>query len=168
MVNWMVEVTRNFKCCEETFFLAVSLMDRYTKKTTEQQLKLEEDLHLMGLTCMFVASKFEDRQPLTLHQLVKLIGHGKFTPAEVKAYEIRVLKALNYQLAAAPTVYYFLQALLNHPSLNKNKLRPLQVAVFLAKLTCHDYHLSTNVKPAALARSVKEVADCLHREELIE
>ena len=29
MVDWMVEVLTAFKCSDQTFFLAVSLMDRY-------------------------------------------------------------------------------------------------------------------------------------------
>lgn len=29
MVDWMVEVMTAFKCADQTFFIAVSLMDRY-------------------------------------------------------------------------------------------------------------------------------------------
>jgi hypothetical protein len=29
MIDWMIEVLTNFKCEDQTFFLAVSLMDRY-------------------------------------------------------------------------------------------------------------------------------------------
>jgi Cyclin, N-terminal domain/Cyclin, C-terminal domain len=29
MVDWIVEVMTAFKCAEQTFFLAISLMDRY-------------------------------------------------------------------------------------------------------------------------------------------
>lgn len=31
MVDWMIEVLTNFKCDDQTFFLAVSLLDRYLK-----------------------------------------------------------------------------------------------------------------------------------------
>lgn len=31
MVDWMIEVLMNFKCDDLTFFLAISLMDRYFK-----------------------------------------------------------------------------------------------------------------------------------------
>ncbi len=31
MVDWMIEVLTNFKCDDQTYFLAVSLMDRYFK-----------------------------------------------------------------------------------------------------------------------------------------
>lgn len=31
MVDWMIEVLTNFKCDDQTFFLSVSLLDRYFK-----------------------------------------------------------------------------------------------------------------------------------------
>jgi len=33
MVDWMIEVLTNFKCDDLTYFIAVSLMDRYFKGT---------------------------------------------------------------------------------------------------------------------------------------
>jgi len=33
MIDWMVEVLTNFKCDDLTFFIAVSLMDRFFKAT---------------------------------------------------------------------------------------------------------------------------------------
>jgi hypothetical protein len=33
MIDWMIEVLTNFKCDDQTFFLAVSLMDRFFKHT---------------------------------------------------------------------------------------------------------------------------------------
>ena len=46
-----------FKCAERTFFLAVAIMDSYYGKRKEALP--EEDLHLTGVTCMFLASKYE-------------------------------------------------------------------------------------------------------------
>jgi len=58
MVDWMIEVLTNFKCEDQTFFLAISLLDRYLKGSPKPQEIA--DLHLMGVTCMFIASKYED------------------------------------------------------------------------------------------------------------
>src|SRR4051812_37928674 len=35
MIDWMIEVLTNFKCDDQTFFLAVSLLDRYFKAKQE-------------------------------------------------------------------------------------------------------------------------------------
>lgn len=67
MVDWMVEVMTAFKCAEQTFFLAISIMDRYFAKLASkgESIKLA-DLHTIGITCMFMASKYEDIYPLLL------------------------------------------------------------------------------------------------------
>ena len=61
MVDWMIEVLTNFKCDDQTFFLAVSLLDRYFKLKPET--REVGDLHILGVTCMFMASKYEDIYP---------------------------------------------------------------------------------------------------------
>ena len=64
MVDWMVEVLTNFRCDEQTFFLSISLMDRYFKWCAKA--KKLDDLHLIGVTSMFIASKYEDIYPLKM------------------------------------------------------------------------------------------------------
>ena len=64
MVDWIIEVLTNFSCADQTFFTAVSMMDRYLK-ATQERLPVTQ-LHLIGVTCMFVASKFEDLSPLRM------------------------------------------------------------------------------------------------------
>ena len=62
MIDWMFEVLTAFKMSEQTFFLAVQYMDRYIAES-EKLLDLSQ-LHLIAITCMFLASKFEDISPL--------------------------------------------------------------------------------------------------------
>ena len=37
MVDWMIEVLTNFKCDDQTFFLSVSLLDRFLKNQGDCQ-----------------------------------------------------------------------------------------------------------------------------------
>jgi hypothetical protein len=73
MIDWMIEVLTNFKCDDQTFFLSVSLMDRYFKGCKD--IKAVGDLHIIGVTCMFVASKYEDIYPLKMKTVFEKIGH---------------------------------------------------------------------------------------------
>ena len=75
MIDWMFEVIYAFKMSEQTFFLSVQYMDRFISQA-KRILKLEE-LHLIGITCMFIASKYEDITPLYLKTMVKKVSHGK-------------------------------------------------------------------------------------------
>ena len=77
MIDWIFEVLTAFKMSEQTFFLSVQYMDRYIAKVSKI-LPLEQ-LHIVGITCMFIASKYEDITPLFMPTVVKRIGHNRFT-----------------------------------------------------------------------------------------
>lgn len=76
MVDWMVEVLTAFKCSDQTFFIAVNLMDRYFDALNKQAIPLNlNELHLTGVVCMFMASKYEDVYPLLMKTVFNKIGH---------------------------------------------------------------------------------------------
>ena len=76
MVDWMIEVLSSYKMTEETFFRSVYLMDAFMKKSPR---KLEiKDLHLVGVTAMFSAAKYEEIHPLKLSVIYDKIARKKF------------------------------------------------------------------------------------------
>lgn len=82
MVDWMIEVLTNFKSDDQTFFLACSLLDRYFKgkeKTCEVT-----DLHIIGVTTMFIASKYEDYYPIKMKIVFEKIAHQKLKVEDIK------------------------------------------------------------------------------------
>ena len=89
MVDWMVEVLTTFKTSEQTFFLAINLMDRYFK-TIDKSLPGSE-LHLAGVVSMFIASKYEDVVPLMMKTVVNKIGHNKFELRQIEEKELELL-----------------------------------------------------------------------------
>ena len=106
MVDWMVEVLNNFKCDDQTFFLAVSLIDRFFKNSNSN--KQPKDLHLIGLTCMFIASKFEDIYPLKMNLVNEKIAFNKFEIKEIIQQELEILNKIEYKINI-PTVLDFLK-----------------------------------------------------------
>jgi hypothetical protein len=77
MVDWVVEVLSVYKCEQETYFLSVYIMDSYIFKSPA--IITTDEIHIIGLTAMFVASKFEDMIPIRMSSLVSKIGHDLFT-----------------------------------------------------------------------------------------
>ena len=77
MVDWMIEVMSSFNQEDKTFFLAVSLMDRYFENSADS--KRVDELHLIGVTAMFMASKAEDSLPLDIQTVHESIVHRKFS-----------------------------------------------------------------------------------------
>ena len=98
MVDWMIEVLTNFKCDDQTFFLAVSLLDRFFK--LKQETREISDLHLIGVTSMFIASKYEDIYPLKMKMVYEKIAHKKLSIEKIKSLEMDILKTIKYRIPA--------------------------------------------------------------------
>jgi hypothetical protein len=109
MIDWMIEVLTNFKCDDQTFFLSVSLLDRFFKM--KHETREIADLHIIGVTTMFIASKYEDIYPLKMKMVYEKIAHKKLPIEKIKSLEMDILKAINYRIPA-PTSYDFLKVYL--------------------------------------------------------
>ena len=109
MVDWMIEVLTNFRCDDQTFFLAINLLDRYFKNCVGS--KEVSDLHVTGVTTMFIASKFEDIYPLKMKTVFEKIAHKKLDIQKIKTLELEIMKAIEYKIHA-PTVLDFLKVYL--------------------------------------------------------
>lgn len=109
MVDWMIEVLTNFKCDDQTFFLSVSLLDRFFKG--KQETREISDLHIIGVTTMFIASKYEDIYPLKMKMVYEKIAHKKLSIEKIKSLEMDILKVINYRISA-PTSLDFLKVYL--------------------------------------------------------
>lgn len=77
MVDWMVEVLAVYKSEDDTLFLAVHIMDLFIDKFITA-IRTEE-IHLIGITSMFIASKFEDVIPIRMNSVVGKIAHNMFS-----------------------------------------------------------------------------------------
>jgi Flp pilus assembly CpaF family ATPase len=81
-------------------------MDRYFKVKSEP--REVSDLHMIGVTSMFISSKYEDIYPLKMKMVFEKIAHKKLSIEKIKAQEMDLLKAINYRIPA-PTSYEFLK-----------------------------------------------------------
>ena len=108
MVDWMIEVLSNYRCDESTFFESVNLMDRYFKVCGEKNQVLQPvELHLIGVTSMFIASKFQDIYPLRLRIMQDKIAHRKLSCDDIKNKEDEITRYLNY-VVGLPTIWDFI------------------------------------------------------------
>jgi len=89
--------------------LAVALLDRYFKG--KQESREISDLHIIGVTVMFIASKYEDIYPLKMKMVFEKIAHKKLPIEKIKTLELEILKTINYKIAM-PTPLDFLKVYL--------------------------------------------------------
>jgi hypothetical protein len=139
MVDWMVEVLTTFKNSDQTFFLAINLMDRSFKQSTASLPSSE--LHLAGVVSMFIASKYEDIVPLLMRTVVNKIGHNKFTVRQIEEKELDLLKIIEYKVGA-PTVKEFLDRFLEElTDLIPKSDKFYKALMCLSKMSCFSYEL---------------------------
>ena len=80
MSDWMIEVCTSFKCAPRTYFLAVTIMDKYLITSLQNGIVRENsEIHLMGVVSMYLASKYEDVYPLHSKIISEKIAHGAIT-----------------------------------------------------------------------------------------
>ncbi|RVW49677.1 Cyclin-A3-4 [Vitis vinifera] len=59
LVDWLVEVAEEYKLVSDTLFLCISYIDRFLSSHALRRDKLQ----LLGVSCMLIASKFEEISP---------------------------------------------------------------------------------------------------------
>ena len=94
LIDWLIEVHTRFHLLPETIFLAVNIIDRFLSARVVELEKLQ----LVGITAMFIASKYEE--VLSPHvQNFKHVADDGFSEDEILKAERFVLAALNYDLS---------------------------------------------------------------------
>ena len=99
MVDWLVEVTTAFKASERTYHLAIRLFDDYLRSTA--QVLENSNVHLVGLSALHLASKYEDRQPLSSKLIADHISHGAHSRQDLMRMQDRMLCTLEFDLDRA-------------------------------------------------------------------
>lgn len=93
LFNWLLEVSSTFKLSSRTIFLCGNIFDRYTQLVPAHPKALQ----LLGLVCLYIASKFEDIHPPQASDLCLLVDNI-FVTSQIVDLESKILIALKYEL----------------------------------------------------------------------
>ncbi|KAF2018834.1 A/B/D/E cyclin [Aaosphaeria arxii CBS 175.79] len=153
LVDWLLEVHTRFRLLPETLFLAVNIIDRFLSTKIVQLDRLQ----LVGVTAMFIASKYEE--VLSPHvQNFRHVADDGFTEEEILSAERFVLAALNYDLSY-PNPMNFLRRI---SKADNYDIQTRTLGKYLLEIGCLDHrflaHPPSEVAAAAmyLARLVLE------------
>ena len=133
LVDWLVEVSEEFRLVPETLFLSVSYVDRYLRSEKVPR----KSLQLLGVACIFLAAKFEEIYSPQICDLCD-ITDNTYVHDQVVGMERKVLQALNFRLCQ-PTVNFFLTHYVAENGLDED-------AVFVSRYLCeltllhHSFH----------------------------
>ncbi|XP_063680931.1 G2/mitotic-specific cyclin-B-like [Bolinopsis microptera] len=93
LVDWLIQVHLKFKLLQETLYLTVAILDRYLSVTDIKRDKLQ----LTGVTCMLIASKFEEIYAPEVNDFVYITDNA-YTFQNILDMEINVLNTLEFDL----------------------------------------------------------------------
>ena len=143
LIDWLVEVHLKFKLMPETLYLTVNLIDRFLEKEQIMRNKLQ----LVGVTAMFVASKYEEirgndpRSHLpSVLSFVHISDYG-YTRDDILRMEGLMLARLNFQLTA-PNAFVFVKRFAKVAGIATTPRSTTELlANYLVELTLQDYKM---------------------------
>lgn len=101
LVDWLVEVTEEYKFQTETLYLAVSCIDRFLSSMSVERGKLQ----LVGTAALFIACKYEEIQPPDASEFA-FITDDAYSKRQVLRMEKLLLKVLGFNISV-PSSYLF-------------------------------------------------------------
>jgi len=137
LIDWLVEVHTQFGLLQETLYMAIYLIDRYLQCEGLVIKSPKTKLQLIGVTAMFIAAKVEEMYAPDLLDFV-YITDGASTAEEVKACELKILSALNFNVTR-PHSLHFLRRNSKAGDANQEQHN---LAKFLMECTIGEYELA--------------------------
>ncbi|XP_022720887.1 cyclin-A2-4-like [Durio zibethinus] len=150
LVDWLVEVSEEYKLVPDTLYLTVHLIDWFLSQNYIERQRLQ----LLGITCMLIASKYEEICAPRVEEFC-FITDNTYNREEVLKLESQVLKYFGFQIFA-PTAKTFLRRFLRAAQASYKLQSPSieleYLANYLAELTLIDYGF-LNFAPSIVAAS---------------
>ncbi|KAI6649155.1 G2/mitotic-specific cyclin-A-like [Oopsacas minuta] len=145
LVDWLVEVSTEYKLKTQTLFLAINYIDRFLSLMSVSRTKLQ----LVGTCCMYVASKFEEIYPPELSEFA-FITDDTYTKRQVVRMEALILKALEFNLLA-PTAHLFAERFIRAVTPSPDNFKHL--VAYLCELALLNDKIILRYNPSMVAAS---------------
>lgn len=104
LVDWLVDVHRKFKLRSSTLFMAINLVDRFLQNTAESVSKSR--YQLFGITCLFIAAKYEEIYPPGLGDFVYVCA-DTYSASQILDMESLILNTLEFNLVYSSSLQLF-------------------------------------------------------------
>jgi hypothetical protein len=132
LVDWLVDVHLKFKLLPETLFITISIIDRFLEKARVQKSRLQ----LVGVTALFIASKYEEIYPPEVKDFVYITDRA-YSKQDLVQMEYHILSILSFDITF-PTTIKFLE---RFNLCMGNDLQVLYYSQFLIELSLTDYKM---------------------------
>jgi len=143
LIDWLIQVHSKFHLLQETLYLCIQIIDAYLMVQDVPKMQLQ----LVGVTAMFVASKYEEMYVPAIDDFVYMTDNT-YTKAEIRQMEISILKTLNFMFCK-PLPLHFLR---RFSKAGQADPKQHTLAKYFMELSLHDAEFSS-IDPSYLAAS---------------
>lgn len=147
LVDWLVQVQHYLKMTQETFYLTIMMLDTVLSKRDINSDKLQ----LVGIACLFMASKLEEYYPADIGKLISLTSDS-YTRKQVLRMELVILELLEQQLYF-PEIMPFLKRY-SRAALRGQDEKFIETCQYLIDSSVTDQCFSTTLPSQRAAASV--------------
>lgn len=134
LIDWLIQVHLKFHLLQETLYLCVQIIDAYLQVQDVPKMHLQ----LVGVTAMFVASKYEEMYVPAIDDFVYMTDNT-YTKAEIRHMEISILKTLNFMFCK-PLPLHFLR---RFSKAGQADPKQHTLAKYFMELSLHDAEFSS-------------------------
>lgn len=145
LIRWIAEVYFQLKLLAETYFLAVNIVDQ----VLDACLVSRKKLHLIGVTAIFIASKYEETWAPPLNDL-RICCDNQFTEKDILTMEREILNRINFNLCI-PAPIHFLR---RYSKAGHSDGLTHTIAKFITEMTCQSYAMLKFLPSQIAAASV--------------
>ncbi|TWW66760.1 G2/mitotic-specific cyclin-B1 [Takifugu flavidus] len=150
LIDWLVQVNLKFRLLQETMYMTVGIIDRFLQDHPVPKKQLQ----LVGVTAMFLASKYEEMYPPEISDFA-YVTDSAYTTAQIRDMEMTILRVLKFKLGRPLPLQFLRRA----SKIYEVTAEQHTLAKYLLELTMVDYemvHLPPSiVASAALALTMK-------------
>lgn len=103
LIDWLISIHYQFHLTPETLYMTVGILDRFCQNENIAKNKVQ----LVGITSMFIASKYEEIYPPEMNDFVSMCDN-LYHKKDIIKMEIAILKGLKFELGR-PLPLHFLR-----------------------------------------------------------
>ncbi|KAM4532137.1 G2/mitotic-specific cyclin-B1 [Fundulus diaphanus] len=150
LIDWLVQVYLKFRLLQETMYMTVGIIDRFLQDHPVPKKQLQ----LVGVTAMFLASKYEEMYPPEITDFAYVTDRA-YTTLQIREMEETILRVLKFQLGRPLPLQFLRRA----SKIYEVTAEQHTLAKYLLELTMVDYEMvhfpPSMVASAALALTLK-------------
>ncbi|NXP15482.1 CCNB1 protein, partial [Thinocorus orbignyianus] len=132
LIDWLVQVQMKFKLHQETLYMTVGIIDCFLQNNAVSKKMLQ----LVGVTAMFIASKYEEIYPPHVEDFAYVTDHA-YTTLQICQMEMKILQALDFSLGRPLPPHFLRRA----SKVAEVDLEQHILAKYLMELSIMDYDM---------------------------